>query len=71
MHHPPPVHVLHSRGQLQHDVVGLTLVEGALLPDALQQLASLKQLHHNVHVELVGVELREGEGSSTGVNLLS
>lgn len=52
VHHSPLVHVLHGRGQLQHDVVGLILVEGVLLPDAVQQLASLKQFHHNVHMQL-------------------
>ena len=62
MHHPPPVHVLHSRGELQHDVVGLTLMEGALLPDAVKQLAALKELHHNVHMELVGITAERGSG---------
>lgn len=64
MHHSPLVHVLHSRGQLQHDVVGLILVEGVLLPDAFQQLASLKQLHHNVHMQLGG---SRGRGKWLGV----
>ena len=62
MHHPPFMHVLHCRGQLQHDVVGLTLVERVLLPDAVQQLTTLEQLHHNVHMELRESGRRERGG---------
>ena len=80
MHHPPLVHVLHCGGQLQHDVVGLTLVERVLLPDAVQQLTALEQLHHNVYMELgesgrgrggggewEGGEWEGGEGREEGV----
>lgn len=75
MHHPPLMHVLHCGGQLQHDVVGLTLVERVLLPDAVQQLTALEQLHHNVHMELResgrrergGKRVESGRGRGGGV----
>ena len=50
-------------------MVGLTLVERVLLPDAVQQLTALEQLHHNVHMELGesgGKRVERGRGRGGG-----
>lgn len=44
------VHGLHSRDQLQEQGAGPGLCEAALQPQPVQQLPSLQELHHNVHV---------------------
>ena len=53
MHHTLLVHEGHGRQQLLEDGTCLLLSEAVSLPEAVQQLATLYQLHHHVDVELV------------------
>ena len=49
------MHEEHSRYHLPEQGTRLGLCKPLLLPETLQQLTTLHQLHHNIHMKLVEV----------------